>query len=53
VAKFLDDVAPAVKYIKSSLEYDGTVNFDDFKKEPELDITPRYSFREFIQREMI
>ena len=47
--------APKMQPIKSSAEDDGMVNMDveaAMQKDSEPDITPRYSFREFITTEM-
>ena len=56
VSGTLGRVAPKVKYVKSHSEDDGTFTCSDVdvdpKKEAEPDITPRYSFKEFIEREM-
>jgi hypothetical protein len=53
VADLLKDVAPKMHYVRSSSEYDGifrSTDTPDKKEDP--DITPRYNFEEFIQREM-
>jgi hypothetical protein len=56
VSDVLGRVAPKVKCVKSRSENDGTFNCVDVDVDPtqetERSVTPRYSFEEFIQREM-
>lgn len=52
VAEVLKNIAPKMKHVQSSSEYDGNVSMDVFEKEADYDITPRYSFAEFIEREL-
>lgn len=53
VADLLKRVAPNINYVRSSSEYDGMFRSTDSPhKTDDPDITPRYSFAEFIEREM-
>jgi hypothetical protein len=50
--KLLEKVAPRMTCVKSSSEDDGTITKEDCGEEIDADITPRYSFEDFIQFEM-
>ena len=52
VAEMFRTVAPDMKYVRSSSEDDGIFRDKTPDSAPESDITPRYSFKEFIEREM-
>jgi len=52
VIKMLRRVAPKMKTLQSSSEHDGNFNQDELLQGPGLGITPRYSFKEFIEKEM-
>jgi hypothetical protein len=51
VAELLRKYAPNIKFIRSSSEDDGMLRGESLDKN-DPDITPRYSFKEFIEREM-
>jgi hypothetical protein len=51
-AEVLKSITPKMKHVKSSSEFDGDSSMAVYEKEAEYDITPRYSFAEFIEREM-
>lgn len=52
VVATLNQIAPDMKLFRSQSENDGNFSMDDFDKQYEPDVTPRYSFKEFIQREI-
>lgn len=52
VAEIFRTVAPNMKYGRSSSEDDGIFRNENLESSPDPDITPRYSFKEFIEREM-
>jgi hypothetical protein len=53
VADLLKRTAPNLYYVRSSSEYDGIFRLKDApEKKEDPDITPRYTFKEFIEREM-
>jgi hypothetical protein len=52
VAEIFRDVAPDMKYVRSSSEDDGMLTDKIPESSYNPDITARYSFKEFIEREM-
>ena len=52
VVSLLGKVAPNMKLMRSQSEDDGGFDMESFGKTYEPDVTPRYSFKEFIEREM-
>ena len=52
VAEVFRDVAPNMKYFRSSSEDDGILRHESLESSPSPDITPRNSFRDFIEKEM-
>jgi hypothetical protein len=52
LAAMFSKVAPDMKCVRSSCEDDGILTNDDPDSAPSPDITPRYSFKDFIEREM-
>ena len=52
VSEVLRRVAPEMKCVKSSNAFDGIFREDERDKPPDYDITLRYSFAEFIEKEI-
>ncbi len=52
VAAMLGEIAPNMKLLRSPSEDDGVFRMEKFEEAHKTDVTPRYSFREFIQREI-
>ena len=52
VVKLLRRVAPGLNTLRSSSEHDGNFDTDEIIHGPGIGITPRYSFKEFIEKEM-
>ncbi|HEY4414909.1 MAG TPA: hypothetical protein VGO57_04375 [Verrucomicrobiae bacterium] len=52
VVTMLNQIAPDMKICRSQSEHDGNFSMEGFDGPYVPDITPRYSFKEFIQREM-